>query len=126
MKIAAALFGEEISPRFDCCTGLLVRDEGGHEVRLDLRGWTAGARVEELVRRKPDCLLCGGIRRCDLFLLTECGIRVIDGLTGEARTAVEQCSDGTLQAKMENNTTQAAPRCRRRCHRQRGGRNARS
>ena len=103
LKIAAALFGEEISPRFDCCTGLLVWDEDGYEVRLDLRGRTAGARIEEVIRLKPDCLLCGGIRRCDLFLLTKCGVRVIDGLTGEARTAVAQCRNGTLGTGTENN-----------------------
>lgn len=126
MKIAAALFGEEISPRFDCCTGLLVCGEEGNEVRLDFRGQTAGIRIEEVLRRKPDCLLCGGIRRCDLFMLTECGIHVIDGLTGDAHDAVNRCRKGTLETEDQRNDDQAAQRRRRRCRRQGGGRNART
>lgn len=126
MKVAAALFGEEISPRFDCCTGLLILDEDESEVKLDFRGRTAGARIEEVIRRKPDWLLCGGIRRCDLLLLTECGIRVVHGLTGPARMAVDQCRNGTLKTGAEKNSTQVALRGRGRCRRQKGGRNAES
>ena len=102
MRIAVALFGDEVSPRFDCCTGLLVQDADGSEVRLDLCGRTAHARIQEVVRQKPDCLLCGGIRRCDLFFLTETGIQVIDGLSGEARVAVDACRNDALNQETEN------------------------
>jgi len=126
MKVAAALFDEEISPRFDCCTGLLVCGPDGSEVRLDLRGRTPGSRLEEVVRCKPDCLLCGGIRRCDLFMLTDCGIHVIDGLTGDARDAVSRCRDGTLESGGAGFFTPATQRRHGRCRRRKGGHNARS
>jgi hypothetical protein len=97
MKIVTALFGEEVSPRFDCCTGLLVSGTDGTELPLDFRGQTDSARIGEVVRQRPDVLLCGGIRRCDLVVLAESGIRVIDGLNGEARLAVEQCRSGAFR-----------------------------
>ncbi len=126
MKIVAALFGQEISPRFDCCVGLLVCDEES-ERQLDLRGWTVGERLEEVIKIMPDCLLCGGIRRCDLYVLNECGINVWDGLTGEARRAVEECQRGTLgRAVTTNNSPRLSSARSRRCRRKKGGNNARS
>lgn len=110
MKIAVALFGDEISPRFDCCTGLLTKDRDGHQVRVDLRGRSAEARVEEVVDCRPDCLLCGGIRRCDVYLFTECGIRVIEELSGDAQTIAQQYKSGTLVKGNRNCVTKAEPR----------------
>lgn len=113
MKIAISLFGEEVSPRFDCCTGLRFVEQDGVEENLALRGQSAGERLSEVLRRQPQVLLCGGIRRCDLFLLAASGIKVIDGLYGPASEALEACLQGTLTPTSPDDPAWVPP-CRRR------------
>lgn len=126
LTIAAALFGDEISPRFDCCTGLLVVKSDGSVERRDLRGRTAGFRIAAVLQCRPTCLLCGGIRRRDSFLMTDNGIRVIDGLCGQANAAVEALKAGLLQEQTGNNSNRADSKNNRRCRsKHEGGRNAR-
>jgi len=45
-------------------------------------------RIEILIQHKVDTILCGGIRRCDFFLLHNTGINVQAGLTGEVDTVL--------------------------------------
>lgn len=113
MKIAIALFGDEVSPRFDCCTGLRFVSDDGSEENLDLRGQTATARMSEVLKRHPSQLLCGGIRRCDLFLLLESGIQVIEGLCGDASVALDACKRGELKLSASRDPSWVPP-CRRR------------
>jgi hypothetical protein len=120
MKVAVALFGEEISPRLDGCVELLVCHDDREE-RIDLRQANGLERLAAILKLAPDVLLCGGIRRCDYFLLVQSGIDVIPGLTGTASHRLADLRQGTLQAFPPRNLTRAGTGCRRLRRRRRGG-----
>ena len=94
MIIAIPIFESRISPRFDCAANLLILtahdDEISSREEISLRRLPWCQRIELLIQKKVDNILCGGIRRCDFFLLSNAGINVYAGLAGEI--------DGVLNA----------------------------
>ena len=117
MLVVIPIFGTRISPRFDCAP---------HLVFFDLREGTISDRREEsiahlhwrsritlIVERKVDVLLCGGIRRCDIFLLAESGIDVRAGLVGAVDDVLNAFMRGEI-LQMKIDACSPAPRSRRR------------
>ena len=104
MIVGIALFNDEISPRFDCCTGLAVVDTAKgfkNATRIDLRGTDYHRRVDEFLAHKLDVLLCGGIRRCDFYLLKTSGIDMIPGLSGSAADRLADFTRGSLKPQTD-------------------------
>lgn len=112
MKLVVALFENDISPRLDCCTSMLVVD-GAEEEIIDLSEATWMERLEEIVNRAPQALLCGGVRRCDYFYLVQSGIRVYSELSGLARERLVEALSGELPHEPLEFGNQEGPPCRR-------------
>ncbi|RJO64424.1 MAG: hypothetical protein C4523_18350 [Myxococcales bacterium] len=116
MKVVVALFDEEVSPRLDGCTGILVADDE-IEAIIDLKQATCQQRLMEIVKQAPAMLLCGGVRRCDYFFLVHSGVQVLTGLSGSARTRLDEFRGGALRVdapQIANQTKPGACRFRRR------------
>lgn len=93
MVIAVALFGDEISPRFDCCVELaFVADQGDlcSAKRMRMKRSDSEARIMRLMDQSCRALLCGGIRHRDRLRLKASGITVIDGLYGPAHERLRE------------------------------------
>jgi predicted Fe-Mo cluster-binding NifX family protein len=100
MRIAVALFGEEMSPRFDCCGALAFADsEQGfdHAEIIELTTPDGERRMGLLSAHQSQVLLCGGIRRCDWLRIQALGIEVISGLQGQASDCYRDFQEGCLQ-----------------------------
>jgi predicted Fe-Mo cluster-binding NifX family protein len=118
MWVAVALFGEEISPRFDCCGALaFVDSEQGFETAevIHFNNPDGEKRLGLLLERNAQVLLCGGIRRCDWFRLQAQGIEVFSGLQGQASDCFKDYREGRLQPEASTNTPSFG--CQRRQHR---------
>jgi tRNA 2-thiouridine synthesizing protein E len=87
MKVALSLFGEEISPRFDCCTSIAVlneNDELSEAEHVSFKELGGEERLQLIFHRACEILICGGIRKQDRIRLEAAGIQVVDDLMGEA------------------------------------------
>lgn len=102
MRLAIALFGEEISPRFDCCAALAILDSAAAFTTAERMccGTPDGERrLNLLLSQKVELLLCGGLRRCDWFRLEAQGIRVLAGFQGQANEIFIAYQEGCLQSE---------------------------
>lgn len=103
MRIAIPTYGEYISPRFDCAGTLMIIDPGEGEtaspVEHNLSEVTDGTRPALLAQMNVTVLLCGGVRRCDLFALEGLGIKVVDGLMGFWRSILNDFLAGRLDGE---------------------------
>jgi predicted Fe-Mo cluster-binding NifX family protein len=101
MKVAVALFGEEVSPRFGCSTEVLIAsvEAGGVNVEgaQDLTGAPPWQWPEVLSRMGVSTLVCGGIHGRFQQELERRGIQVIWGVIGPAADALHALQNGTLQ-----------------------------
>jgi len=104
MKLAIALFGTRISPRFDCAPELLrVTIENGEILSREKLLWRSllpYARIAELAEMKVDMIICGAIDGISYNMLVQKGIRVYSWITGEAEKAVELFLKRELQPGM--------------------------
>jgi predicted Fe-Mo cluster-binding NifX family protein len=103
MLIAIPTFGSRISPRFDCAATLMIAEILESSI-TDRREEPIGHmqchdRIAFLKSRNIDVVLCGGIRRCDFYYLTDAGIDVCPGLFGEAEHILEAFSNGEISLK---------------------------
>jgi predicted Fe-Mo cluster-binding NifX family protein len=102
MKIAIALFGNKVSPRFDLSPKLwIIREENGevvHQEKVSLEGLTILQRIEKLNLNGASKLICGGIHDFCLNQLSNMGIEVFHNVMGEAETALKNFLKGQLQS----------------------------
>jgi len=102
MKIAISLFGNRISPRFDCAQGFLIgRAVNGvvlERQELPAEGLPALARVRKLLELGIDILICGGIDRFSDQKLRRHGIKIYAWVTGEVEDALNCFLRGELEA----------------------------
>lgn len=100
MRIAIALFGTRVSPRFDYAPSLLVIDiEDGaavrrREIATDLL--PPAERIKRLAELAVETLICGGIDDASAGRLEEQGIALVPWVSGEADDALEGCLHGEL------------------------------
>jgi|GEM_PF-941512 len=93
MIVAIALFNQEISPRFDCCRKLAfvgLEDKMCDAEYIEMHQPGSNNLHNELLTKDTSVLLCGGVRRCDLFRLESVGVHVVYGLAGNAEKRFEE------------------------------------
>ena len=124
MLVAVALFGNEISPRLDCCTSLAfvpLEGEWSDATRVEFDDGEDFRRLQTILDRETGKLLCGGIRRRDWMLLSGSGVEIVANLTGGAQPRFEELKAGLLIPVLPTWKRAGGP-CRRRRgpHRQGG------
>ena len=121
MKVAIPIFGNRISPRFDCTHRFLVVtiDEGKivSKEKLALNSINPIQRANELVFMGVDTLICGAINEFTFRMLVAKGINVIPWIIGN----MDEVLDLFLKGKLESGIT-FFPDGRRICRRVRFGR----
>jgi predicted Fe-Mo cluster-binding NifX family protein len=102
MKIAIALFGNKVSPRFDLSPELwLITEENGkvaHQEKISMDRLSLPQRIETLTSSGVNKLICGGIHDFSLDRLGKRGIDVFHNVIGEAEIALTLCLEGILQS----------------------------
>jgi predicted Fe-Mo cluster-binding NifX family protein len=102
MKIAIALFGNKVSPRFDLSPELwLITEEKGrvaHQEKMSMDRLSLPQRIETLTSNGVNKLICGGIHESSLDRLENTGIDVFHNVIGEAKIALTLCLEGILQS----------------------------
>ncbi len=103
-RCAVPVFGRDVAPRYDVAALFQVFEvEGGRfEARgtLNASGLDCEARLALLRGAHVQVLLCGGIRRFDMFRLVAEGIRVIPGLRGPVEAVVAAFAQGRLNGPL--------------------------
>ena len=89
---AIALFGERISPRFDCTQAFKLITSSKSAITEQhtetIRDHMPIMKVRRLADLKVDTLICGGIDESTREDLHACGIKVLDNLKGKVDDAV--------------------------------------
>jgi predicted Fe-Mo cluster-binding NifX family protein len=100
LRIAIPLFGNNISPRFDCSESILLIDITKFHVKeediLEIGKWPPSLKNNLLSKLKVDVLLCGGIRKIDYLELTDLGIEVYPSLTGTIEEVKRAFTEGKI------------------------------
>lgn len=102
MKILATIQGDDIAPRFDLTTEVLVarvvRGKISGEPRTILM---PGPGSDELcgliIKEEINLVLCGGIEESHFQYLTWKKIKVIDRIIGPVSLAIARAAEGKLQ-----------------------------
>jgi len=93
MNIALPLFGDEISPRLDHAGKFLIArvQEGKVTLvqRIKMEEQNAIQRAQDLVRRKVNKVICGGVDDFSIRIFNGMGIEVIPWVSGDAREALD-------------------------------------
>lgn len=102
-KVLICLYGNEVTPRFDLATEVLVAS-------IDPQGRIQGESVVVLAKASPEMLchmiltegiqvvICGGIEEEYHQYLTWKRVKVYDSIIGDSREALKHLADGRLQA----------------------------
>jgi predicted Fe-Mo cluster-binding NifX family protein len=100
MNIAMPIFGNRVSPRFDCAQSFLVVTAKGQKIvarrELFATHWTPHERISQLVTMGIDVVVCGGIDSWSSAALRDAGINVYGRVTGPA----DESLDAFLQGKL--------------------------
>lgn len=102
-KVFIPLFGEEVAPRFDLATEVLLAEsaaDGGmaSERVLMLPNPSAERLCHMIISEAVDVVICGGIEQEFYDYLTWKQIRVIDNIIGSGRAAFQRLAKGRLAA----------------------------
>jgi predicted Fe-Mo cluster-binding NifX family protein len=101
MKIAIAVFGTKVSPRFDLSPEFwMITAENSkviHQERISTGRLDISQRMEQLLLSGVNKLICGGIHDFSLDQLENRGIDVFHNVIGEAKIALTRCLKGELQ-----------------------------
>jgi len=102
-KVLTCLHGNEVTPRFDLATEVLI-------AYIDEEGKVSGERVVVLPQASAERLchmvlteniqvvICGGIEEEYYQYLTWKRVNVLDSVIGDSREALERLAEGRLQA----------------------------
>ncbi len=92
MKIAIPAFHTKVSPRFDTAQEfILVEVADGNVIdreRLPVKSHLVSETIKNLIERRVDTLICGGIDRLSMRQLNFNQIEVYSWITGEVEDAV--------------------------------------
>jgi len=101
IRCVLPVFGQGVAPRYDVAALFQVFDVDQGQITpgraLNTSGLDSEARLAMLLGADAEVLLCGGIRRFDLFRLRAEGIRVFPGLRGPVETVVKAFANGELE-----------------------------
>ena len=100
-KVLITISGNDVAPRFDLTTEVLITFVGSKGAREESRTiLMAHASVEELCRlildEKIDVVICGGIEEEFYDYLTWKKVDVLDSVMGEWERALDRFRDGRL------------------------------
>ena len=102
MKIAVALFGSRVSPRFDCAPGFRIVETDNGEIRDTKEIPTDKHNVTDMIKKLAESgvevLICGGIDGFSASQLKFHGIRIYSWITGEAEDALRCLMSGQLES----------------------------
>ena len=101
MKIAVALFGTRVSPRFDCAPEFRIVEADNGEIiaawKISTQKLSAVQRTKKLIELGINEVICGGIDVFSAEQLHHCGIRMYSWITGQADDAVDCWLRGELK-----------------------------
>ena len=102
IKIFIPLFGEEVAPRFDLATEVLLAEcaEDGtisSERLLMLPNPSAERLCHMILSESVDTVICGGIEQEFYDYLTWKQVKVVDNIIGASRSAIERFAKGRLE-----------------------------
>ncbi len=102
-KILVTLYRDEVAPRFDLCTEVLLVtvDATGHEVRrqdLVLAGSGADDLCDLILDREVSAVITGGIEEEHYHYLRWKRIEVVDAIAGPAEEALARYLKGELSS----------------------------
>jgi predicted Fe-Mo cluster-binding NifX family protein len=100
MKIAIPVFGNRVSPRFDCANTMLLvtirRKEIIEKKEFEIAQLNIFERVKQLANLGITKVICGGIDIFSLRLLNSHGINVIPFISGEIENVIKLFINGQL------------------------------
>lgn len=101
MKVLVTLLNEEIAPRMDLCTEVLIGSIGKGETTSDLRHVilpraSADELCQLILSEGVNVVVCGGIEEEYYQYLTWKKIRVLDSVIGSWKQALDSLRDGKL------------------------------
>jgi predicted Fe-Mo cluster-binding NifX family protein len=109
MRVAVPTYEQSIAPRLDCARSFLVVDGSapfdrqGHlrAKEIAVPAEQAWAWLHALRDEGVEVLLCGGVRRRDLYALLSQGVTVYADLSGGIVEVLTQYRDGALSMTRE-------------------------
>ena len=101
IRCAVPVFGQDVAPRYDVAVMFRLFEVNRKKIvsldkTLNTSGLDGEARLAMLIGAGTEVLLCGGIRRFDLFRLHAEGIRVVPGLRGPVEAVVSAFANGQV------------------------------
>ena len=100
-KVAIALFGTRVSPRFDCAPSFRIIEVDNSQAvstqDIDAQNLTAVDRVNQLQQMNVNTLICGGIDMFSAQQLNSHNIELYSWITGLAQDALDCLLRGQLQ-----------------------------
>ena len=103
MKVAVPLFGNRVSPRFDCAPVFLIvtTDATADMQRQELvaTDWAPHERINRLVELGVNKVMCGGIDWWSAQSLTLAGITVYNSVAGNADEALAALLRGEINSE---------------------------
>ena len=104
MKVAIAVFGTRVSPRFDCAPAFRVveTDDGRILSSEDVSAekWSVWDRIKNLSDSDVEVLICGGIDGFSAQQISGRGIRIHSWITGEIEDALSCLLRGELESHL--------------------------
>ena len=102
MKIAVALFGSRVSPRFDCAPRFRIVETDDGEIQdakeINTDKCDVIDRIKKLAESSVDALICGGIDGFSASQLGYHGIKIYSWITGQADDALNCLLKGQLES----------------------------
>ena len=119
MKLAMPVFGERVSPRFDCAASFLVADvqEGRFVERHEFEAvdWAPHERINRLIQLGVNTVICGGIDRWSAESLRSVGITLYGWISGSIEDTLAALLRGDLHCEATLPAGESPPRFRDGC-----------
>ncbi len=100
IKIAVAIFGSRISPRFDCAPSMLIAERDRDRIikrrEIHTEGLTALERIKRLRQLQIKVLICGGIDKHSVQMIEALDIMIYSWITGEYEDGLTCFLNGKL------------------------------
>ena len=102
MKVLVTLRADDVAPRFDLCTEVLISNFTEGKPRPELRNvLLSGPSGDELcsliLKENVDVIICGGIEESFFQYLLWKKVKVIDRVIGPSSKALKLAVEGRLQ-----------------------------
>jgi predicted Fe-Mo cluster-binding NifX family protein len=116
--VAVPMFSTRVSPRFDCAPAMLLATVQDSRIvareTVQVNAPNPLSRINWLCRQGVQAVICGGLSRFSMRMLTDRGVQVFPWVAGDAEDALRLFLDGRLQAGPSVGPGGRGRRCRRR------------